>query len=187
MPLGQNKILHLIMENSKWLSAVASIWIQVTSGATYTFGIYSATLKSSQGYDQTTLNTVSVFKDIGANIGVLAGLLYSAVTSSSRFGSGLWLVYLVGAVQFFAGYFLMWLSVTGVIDRPHVWLMCLFMFMGAHAQTFFNTANIVVGVRNFPDYSGTSVGIMKVTNSFNVMTRLEPRVLHGLNKCNYIY
>ncbi|MFS7999652.1 hypothetical protein Hanom_Chr12g01168951 [Helianthus anomalus] len=63
----------------------------------------------------------------------------------------------------------MWLSVTGVIDRPHVWLMCLFMFMGAHAQTFFNTANIVVGVRNFPDYSGTSVGIMKVTNSFNVM------------------
>ncbi|KAJ0680482.1 putative major facilitator superfamily, MFS transporter superfamily [Helianthus annuus] len=161
MPLGQNKILHLIMENSKWLSAVASIWIQVTSGATYTFGIYSATLKSSQGYDQTTLNTVSVFKDIGANIGVLAGLLYSAVTSSSRFGSGLWLVYLAGAVQFFAGYFLMWLSVTGVIDRPDVWLMCLFMFMGAHAQTFFNTANIVVGVRNFPDYSGTSVGIMK--------------------------
>uniref|UniRef100_A0A251RWA8 Putative nodulin-like, Major facilitator superfamily domain protein n=1 Tax=Helianthus annuus TaxID=4232 RepID=A0A251RWA8_HELAN len=149
------------MENSKWLSTVASIWIQITSGATYTFGIYSATLKSSQGYDQTTLNTVSVFKDIGGNIGVLAGLLYSAVTSSSRFGSGLWPVYLAGAVQFFTGYFFIWLSVTGVIDRPHVLVMCLFMFMAAHAQTFFSTTDIVVAVRNFPDYSGTSVGIMK--------------------------
>ncbi|KAF5758509.1 putative major facilitator superfamily domain, MFS transporter superfamily [Helianthus annuus] len=149
------------MENSKWLATVASIWIQCTSGATYTFGIYSSALKSSQGYDQSTLDTVSVFKDIGANIGILSGLLYSVVTSSSRFGSGLWLVYLVGAVQLFAGYFLMWLSVTGVIDRPQVWLMCLFMFMAAHAQTFFNTANVIVAVRNFPDYSGTSIGIMK--------------------------
>ncbi|XP_076947668.1 protein NUCLEAR FUSION DEFECTIVE 4-like [Bidens hawaiensis] len=55
----------------------------------------------------------------------------------------------------------MWLSVTGFINRPHMLLMCLFMFMAAHAQTFFNTANVVVAVRNFPDYSGTSVGIMK--------------------------
>ncbi|KAM0060530.1 putative major facilitator superfamily, MFS transporter superfamily [Helianthus debilis subsp. tardiflorus] len=149
------------MEHSKWFATVASIWIQCSCGASYTFGIYSAALKSSQGYDQSTLDTISVFKDIGANIGVLAGLLYSAVTSSSRFGSGLWPVYLAGAVQYFAGYFLMWLSVTGVIDRPHVWLMWLFMFMAAHAQTFFNTTNVVVAVRNFPDYSGTSVGIMK--------------------------
>ncbi|KAJ0441098.1 hypothetical protein HanIR_Chr16g0793901 [Helianthus annuus] len=83
--------------------------------------------------------------------------------------SGLWLVYLAGVVQFFTGYFFIWLAVTGVIDRPPVLLMCLFMFMAAHAQTFFSTTNIVVAVRNFPDYSGTSVGIMKVTNSFNVM------------------
>lgn len=155
------------MENSKWLATVASIWIQCSCGASYTFGIYSAALKSSQGYDQSTLDTVSVFKDIGANIGILSGLLYDAVTddhsasSPSRFGSGLSLVYMAGAVQCFVGYFLMWLSVTGVIDRPHVLLMCLFMFMAAHAQTFFNTANVVVAVRNFPDYGGTSVGIMK--------------------------
>ncbi|KAL8256966.1 hypothetical protein R6Q59_029007 [Mikania micrantha] len=146
------------MENSKWLATVASIWIQCTTGASYTFGIYSAALKSSQGYDQSALDTVSVFKDIGANIGVLSGLLFDAVTGNHL---GLPLVYLAGAVQFFAGYFLMWLSVTGVIDRPHVWLMCLFMFTAAHAQTFFNTANVVVAVRNFPDYGGTGVGIMK--------------------------
>ncbi|KAI3521717.1 hypothetical protein L1887_11189 [Cichorium endivia] len=103
------------MENSKWLATVASIWIQCSGGASYAFSIYSATLKSSQGYDQSTLDTVSVFKDIGANIGVLSGLLYDAITnndsgstpSSSRFGSGLSVVYLTGAVQCFFDYFLL--------------------------------------------------------------------------------
>lgn len=160
------------MENSKWIATAASIWIQCSCSASYAFGIYSAALKSSQGYDQSTLDTVFVFKDIGANIGVLSGLLYDAVTdnhsdsrlSSSRFRSGLSIVYLAGAVQCFAGYFLMWLSVTGVIYRPHVLFMCLFMFMAAQAQTFFNTENVVVAVRNFPDYSGTTVGIMNSLN-----------------------
>ncbi|CAI9281346.1 unnamed protein product [Lactuca saligna] len=157
------------IENSKLIATVASIWIQCTGGASYAFGIYSAALKSSQGYDQSTLDTVSVFKDIGANIGVLASLLYHAVTnnhrdstsSSSRFKCGLPIVYLFGVAQCFFGYFLMWLSITRRIYKPSVLLMCIFMFMASHAQTFFNTANIVVAVRNFPDYGGTTIGIMK--------------------------
>ncbi|CAH1434426.1 unnamed protein product [Lactuca virosa] len=157
------------MENSKLIATVASIWIQCTCGPSYAFGIYSAVLKSSQGYDQSTLDTVSVFKDIGTSVGVLAGILYHSVAdnkrssrpSSSCFGLGLRVVYLAGAFQFFAGYFLMWLSVTGILEKPPVLLMCFFMFMAAHAQTFFDTANIVVAVQNFPGYSGTSVGIMK--------------------------
>lgn len=66
------------------------------------------------------------------------------------------------AIQSFAGYFLMWLSVVGVIPRPPVLVMCLFMLLAAHAQTFPNTANVVTTVNNFPNYSGTIVGIMKV-------------------------
>ena len=72
------------------------------------------------------------------------------------------MVHVAGAIQCFAGYFLIWLSVTGIIHRPAVPLMCLFMFIAAHAQTFFNTANVVTAVQNFPDYGGTIVGIMKV-------------------------
>ncbi|GFQ06992.1 probable transporter mch1 [Phtheirospermum japonicum] len=152
------------MEASKWIAAVASIWIQCSCGASYAFGIYSPILKSSQGYDQSTLDTISVFKDIGANAGVLSGLLYSAVIRrhappSSRVGP--WVVHGAGAVQCFVGYFFVWLAVTGAIPRPHVAVMCLFMFLAAHAQTFFNTANVVTAVQNFPEYSGTIVGIMK--------------------------
>lgn len=152
--------------NTKWIATVASIWIQCCSGATYTFGIYSSTLKSTQNYDQSTLDTVSVFKDIGANVGVLSGLLYSFVTFNHRsrlhFLRGPWVVLATGAILCFAGYFLMWASVVGLIHRPPVLLMCLFMFTAAHSQTFLNTGNVVTGVMNFGDYSGTIVGIMKV-------------------------
>ena len=51
--------------NTKWVAATASMWIESVIGASYTFGIYSSLLKSSQSYDQSTLDTVSVYKDIG--------------------------------------------------------------------------------------------------------------------------
>ncbi|XP_075505037.1 protein NUCLEAR FUSION DEFECTIVE 4-like [Primulina tabacum] len=148
---------------SKWAAVVASIWIQCSCGASYAFGIYSPLLKSSQGYDQSTLDTISVFKDIGANVGVLSGILYSAVNRPGQRSHfrGPWMVHAAGAIQCFAGYFFIWLAVTGAIPRPQVPFMYLFMFLAAHAQTFFNTANVVTAVHNFPNYSGTIVGIMK--------------------------
>lgn len=147
------------MEVNKWIGTTASIWIQCISGASYAFGIYSSLLKSSQSYDQSTLDTISVFKDIGANVGVLSGLLHAAVASNRRRP---WLVFFAGAIQSFVGYLFIWLAVNDVIHRPPVAVMCLFMFLATHAQTFFNTANVVVAVQNFPEYSGTIVGIMKV-------------------------
>ncbi|VVA17024.1 PREDICTED: NUCLEAR FUSION DEFECTIVE [Prunus dulcis] len=65
----QRNGLRLRLFDSKWVSTVASIWIQCTSGSLYIFSIYSQNLKATQGYDQSTLDTVSVFKDFGANCG----------------------------------------------------------------------------------------------------------------------
>uniref|UniRef100_A0A803L8Z8 Nodulin-like domain-containing protein n=1 Tax=Chenopodium quinoa TaxID=63459 RepID=A0A803L8Z8_CHEQI len=152
--------------SERWMATVASIWIQSIVGGSYAFGVYSPAIKSSQSYDQSTLDTVSVFKDIGSNVGVLSGLLYAAVTASSRphpwhCFHGPWVVLAVGNIQCFLGYFLMWLAVVGFIPRPPVPLMCIFMFLAAHGPTFFSTATVVTGVLNFPDYSGTIVGILK--------------------------
>lgn len=155
---------------TKWMAVTASIWIQCTLGGSYTFGIYSAILKSTQSYDQSTLDTVSVFKDIGGNVGVLSGLVYTAATYNrrrrdlreGRGRGGPWVVILIGAVLNFTGYFLMWASVTGLIRRPPVPVMCLFMLIAAQSLTFINTANVVSSLENFADYGGTAVGIMKV-------------------------
>ena len=60
----------------RWVSTVSSIWIQCTSGPLYTSSIYFETPKSSQHYVQSTLDTVAIFKDFGANVGILSGLVY---------------------------------------------------------------------------------------------------------------
>lgn len=150
---------NIYLKNSKWVSTVASIWIQCTSGSLYTFSIYSQTLKSTQHYDQSTLDIVSVSKDIGANIGVLSGVIYDFLATRTR--TGPWVVHLLGSAQCFLGYFLMWAAVSGLLPPVPVPVMCLFMFVAAHAQSYFNTSNVVTGVRNFPNYSGTIVGILK--------------------------
>ncbi|CAB4311314.1 unnamed protein product [Prunus armeniaca] len=149
------------LSSSKWTATAASIWIQSAAGSSYAFSIYSSALKSSQGYDQSTLDTVSVFKDIGANAGILSGILYSAVALNRRRIGGPWVVHAAGAIQCFLGYFFLWAAVTGLVERPPVAAVCLFMFLAAHAQTFYNTANVVTGVHNFSEYGGTIVGIMK--------------------------
>ncbi|KAK7317225.1 hypothetical protein RJT34_01270 [Clitoria ternatea] len=145
--------------NSKWVSTVASIWIQCSSGSLYTFSIYSQTLKSTQHYDQSTLDIVSVYKDIGANVGVISGLLYDFLARTTTTGPSL--IHLLGSAQCFLGYFLMWAAIAGLFPPAPVPLMCLFMFVAAHAQSYFNTSNVVTGIHNFPNYSGTIVGIMK--------------------------
>lgn len=165
-----------------WTAVAAAILIQSSCGASYTFSIYSAVLKSTQGYDQSTLDTVSVFKDIGASFGVLSGLLYTAVVpythrsalpgspSKSKWTSlaGPWVVLAAGAIQFFLGYLFIWASVVGLISPPPVPVMSFFAWLAANGQTFLNTTNVVTGLRNFPGYSGTIIGMMKVTETKRV-------------------
>ncbi|XP_015882679.3 protein NUCLEAR FUSION DEFECTIVE 4-like isoform X2 [Ziziphus jujuba] len=160
------------MLSNKWITTVVSIWIQCSVGA-YTFSIYSPVLKSTQGYDQSTLDTVSVFMDFGGNLGVLSGFLYTAVTSRRHLSSGTsrfcgpWVVLLVGAIQCFTGYLFIWAAVSGLISRPPVPAMCFFMFLAPHGATFFNTVCVVCGVQNFSHHGGTIVGIMKSFNGLS--------------------
>ena len=46
-------------------------------------------------------------------------------------------------------------TATGSVD-------VFFIFLSNHAAVFFATANLVTGVQNFPQSSGTIVGILKV-------------------------
>lgn len=133
--------------------AFASILIMSVAGATYMFGLYSTDIKTSLGYDQTTLNLLSFFKDLGGNVGVLSGLI-NEVTPP-------WVVLSVGAAMNFFGYFMIWLSVTGRVTRPAVWQMCLYICIGANSQTFANTGALVTAVKNFPESRGSVLGLLK--------------------------
>lgn len=117
------------------------------------FGLYSNDIKSSLGYDQTTLNLLSFFKDLGSNIGVPSGLLMEIAPP--------WVILALGATLNFFGYFMIWLSVTGHIAKPAVWQMCLYICVGANSQAFANTGALVTCVKNFPESRGAVLGLLK--------------------------
>lgn len=123
------------------------------AGATYLFGVYSKEIKSTLGYDQSTLNLMGTFKDLGANVGVLSGLI-AEVTP-------IWFVLLIGSVMNFAGYFMIYLSVNKTLPKPAVWQMCLYICVGANSQNFANTGSLVTCVKNFPQGRGMMLGLLK--------------------------
>lgn len=137
----------------RWFMVFAALLIMSVAGATYMFSLYSGEIKASMGYDQTTLNLLSFFKDLGGNVGVLSGLI-NEVTPP-------WVVLSIGAVMNFFGYFMIWLHVTDRIAKPHLWQMCLYICIGANSQSFANTGALVTCVKNFPESRGIVLGLLK--------------------------
>ncbi|KAK9064075.1 hypothetical protein SSX86_017947 [Deinandra increscens subsp. villosa] len=139
--------------NGRWFMVFASFLIMSAAGATYMFGLYSKEIKKSLGYDQSTLNLLSFFKDLGSNVGVLSGLI-AEVTPP-------WVVLAIGSLLNFFGYFMIWMGVTKKISKPTVWQMCLYICIGANSQTFANTGALVTTVKNFPESRGVVLGLLK--------------------------
>lgn len=150
----------------RWFSLFATFLIMAGAGATYLFGVYSKDIKSTLGYDQTTITLLGFFKDLGANVGVPSGLL-AEVTPT-------WFVLLVGSILNFGGYFMIWLSVTRKISKPKVWQMCMYICIGATSQNFANTGALVTAVRNFPESRGIMLGLLKGFTGLSgaIMTQL---------------
>ncbi|XP_054784254.1 uncharacterized protein LOC129291109 [Prosopis cineraria] len=153
--LGWSDMKGLAMQviGSRWFVVFASFLVMAAAGATYMFGLYSPDIKSALGYDQTTLNLLSFFKDVGANVGILSGLINELTPP--------WVVLVIGAVLNFFGYFMIWLGVTQRISKPKVWQMFLYICIGANSQTFANTGSLVTCVKNFPESRGVVLGILK--------------------------
>lgn len=146
-----NFMLKLLQ--GRWFMLFASLLIMSMSGATYIFGLYSGVIKTSLGYDQTTIDLLSFFKDLGGNVGLVSGLLSEIWPP--------WTVLLLGSIMNFFGYFMIWLAVTKRSAKPHVWQMCLYICIGANSQTFSNTGALVPCVKNFPESRGSVLGLLK--------------------------
>ncbi|KAL5540803.1 hypothetical protein UlMin_042416 [Ulmus minor] len=125
--------LHLV--TSRWFMVFATLLIMSANGSGYMFGLYSNDIKSVLGYDQSTLNLISFFKDLGGNLAILSGLITEV--------SPPWMVLSIGAAMNFFGYFMIWMSITGHVVKPQVWQMCLYIWVGANSLSFPNTVALV--------------------------------------------
>eukprot|EP00250_Pteridium_aquilinum_P004156 c14387_g1_i1 orf=1-372(-) len=117
-----NSLLQLL--KGRWMMAVVSFYILFCSGGTYIFGIYSGAIKKELHYNQEMIDTLSFFKDLGANVGIISGLMNEVLPA--------WTVLAVGAAMNLFGYLMIWLAVTHRIARPPTWHMNLFLCIGAN-------------------------------------------------------
>ncbi|OEL24192.1 hypothetical protein BAE44_0014789 [Dichanthelium oligosanthes] len=137
----------------RWFVVFASMVVMAASGSTYSFALYSKELRHTLGYNQQTLNTLSFFKDLGTNVGVVSGLVQQVAPT--------WAVLLIGAGMNLAGYLMIYLALTARTAAPPVWLMCVYICVGANALTFSNTGALVSCVKNFPESRGIVIGLLK--------------------------
>ncbi|CAM0949873.1 unnamed protein product [Alopecurus aequalis] len=138
---------------SRWYVVFASMVVMAASGSTYIFALYSKDLRSTLGYNQQTLNTLSFFKDLGTNVGVISGLVQQVAPT--------WAVLLIGAGMNLAGYLMIYLALTERTAAPPVWLMSIYICVGANALTFSNTGALVSCVKNSPESRGIVIGLLK--------------------------
>ncbi|WOG96480.1 hypothetical protein DCAR_0415815 [Daucus carota subsp. sativus] len=150
----QEKIsLGFHVVKGRWFTIFATSLIMSVNGSSFMFGLYSNDIKSSLGYDQTTLNLVSFFKDLGGNLGIISGLINEFTPP--------WILLVIGAVMNFTGYFMIWLAVTGHTAKPQVWQLCLYIWIGADSQAFASTGSLITTVKNFPESRGIVLGLFK--------------------------
>ncbi|KAJ0112178.1 hypothetical protein Patl1_01228 [Pistacia atlantica] len=139
--------------NNRWLVFVCAMWVQSCAGVGYLFGSISPVIKSAMGYNQRQVALLGVAKDLGDSIGFVAGSLVEILP--------VWSLMLIGVVQNFVGYGLVWLIVTNKLPALPLWVLCLAIFVGTNGETYFNTAALVSCVQNFPKHRGPIVGILK--------------------------
>ena len=73
------------------------------------------------GYDQEVITTSAFFKNLGENIGIIAGLI-------NEF-SAPWVVLTMGSAMNLTRYLMIWLSVTGRVAKPTWWQMYVYQYI----------------------------------------------------------
>jgi len=125
----------------RWVVFVCAMWDMSFAGTAYMFGSISPVIKSSMGYNQKQVAFLSVAKDLGDNVGLLAGFISKAWP--------VWAVILVGVLQNVVGYGLVWLVVTHKLPSLPLWTVCLCVCVCFISISIALVINLINSIINF--------------------------------------
>lgn len=156
-----------------WVGLGAAVWIQIASGNGYTFPLYSHSLKSVLGFNQSQITLLGVANDIGENIGILPGL------ACNKFPP--WLIVFIGALLSFLGFGVLWLAITETLDSIPFFLLWFALAVATNSCAWLSTGILVTNMRNFPVSRGTVAGILKGYSGLSaaVFTQIYSAVFHN--------
>ncbi|KAG4383873.1 hypothetical protein GLYMA_13G164100v4 [Glycine max] len=156
-----------------WVGLGAAVWVQIASGNGYCFPLYSHSLKSVLGFNQSQITLLGVANDIGENVGILPGL------ACNKFPP--WLILFIGALFSFLGFGVLWLAITKTLDSLPFILLWFALAVGTNSCAWLSTAILVTNMRNFPVSRGTVAGILKGYSGLSaaVFTQIYSVVFHN--------
>ncbi|XP_027333061.1 protein NUCLEAR FUSION DEFECTIVE 4-like [Abrus precatorius] len=156
-----------------WVGLGAAVWVQIASGNTFTFPLYSHSLKSVLGFNQRQVTLLGVANDIGESVGLIPGI------ACNKFPP--WLILLVGSIASFLGYGLLWLAISDTLHSLPYLLLWFALVIAANSSAWLTTAVLVTNMRNFPASRGTVAGILKGYGGLSaaVFTEIYSLVLHN--------
>ncbi|CAL5186893.1 unnamed protein product [Lathyrus oleraceus] len=156
-----------------WVGLGASVWVQIASGNTFTFPLYSHSLKSVLGFNQRQITLLGVANDIGENVGLLPGI------ACNRFPP--WLILSVGAFASLVGYGILWLAVTQTLPNLPYLLLWFALVIASNSSAWLTTSVLVTNMRNFPVSRGKVAGILKGYGGLSaaVFTQIYSLLLHN--------
>lgn len=156
-----------------WVGLGAAVWVQIASGNTFTFPLYSHSLKSVLGFNQRQVTLLGVANDIGENVGLLPGI------ACNKFPP--WLILCVGAFASFIGYGVLWLAVSQTLTNLPYLLLWFALVIATNSSAWLTTAVLVTNMRNFPVSRGKVAGILKGYGGLSaaVFTEIYSLLLHN--------
>eukprot|EP00667_Euglena_gracilis_P007514 EG_transcript_7589 len=141
------------MTVSRWVTLVYSLLVGTCPSLVYAFGLYSEYLKASCHFTQQQLAVVSAAGNASVFFGLPAGLFYD------RYGPRLTLT--IGGLLALAGYSLLYAVVVAHHWEATVVVVALLYCLACSSLSWYDTANIITNVHNFPGQQPVVIGLCK--------------------------
>lgn len=92
-----SQITLLPMKITRWLALVTAVYLQLSVGIANMYSVYSPHVNEKLHFGDHELHVQSIYKDVGINFCITAGLIYGIIMKKCKKGFAIQMLYVIGA------------------------------------------------------------------------------------------